>query len=200
MIYTTILACVEKTINSLLPLDPEMEDELAKHNGKMLRLNVNDMRLDVYVRVQKNRVRLSEHYDGEVNATIIGTSTTLLKTYAKGFSVGSGVEVTGDIEFVEDLTRISNQFHIDWEELLSQVVGDLAAHKIHGTVVDVTEWGKDAAERLRQDVSEYVHEEARLAPSREELEDFYVDVSDVRDAVERAEARIKRLHNALQKE
>lgn len=190
MILSTILAGVQGAINRLLPMDAEVLDELSRLSGKCVKMHLSDLSITFYVRIRSSGVSLSQFYDGECDATITGTSVQLLKNYTQGFSVGSGVEVTGDVEFAEQINRLMSKYRIDWEELLSQVVGDIAAHKIHGAVTDLFSWGKDAGQRLTMDVSEFVHEEVRLSPSKEELEDFFGDIATVRDAVERAQARI----------
>lgn len=190
MILTTILAGVEGALNRLLPMDAEVLDELASLSPKCVKIHLSDLDLTFYARIKARRVLLSQHYDDECDATITGSSVQLLKNYTQGFSVGSGVEVTGDVEFAEHLNSLMSKYRIDWEELLAHVVGDIAAHKIHGAVTDLFAWGKDAGQRLTMDVSEFVHEEVRLSPSKEELEDFFADVATVRDAVERAQARM----------
>jgi ubiquinone biosynthesis protein UbiJ len=45
---------------------------------------------------------------------------------------------------------------------------------------------------LRQ-LEEFIHEEARLAPSRLEVEDFYQDVQQLNQRVDRLQARIRQL-------
>lgn len=198
MIYTTIIAGVEQVVNQLLKLDPEVSKQLFQLKGKVLKLTISDLQVDVFIRVRQDYLRLSAHYEGIVDASMKANSLTLLNSYQKGFSIGGGLDIEGDMEFVETFSGLMQKYRIDWEELISKVVGDIAAHKIHGAISDVFNWGKDAVDRVRLDVSDYVHEEARVVPPRTQLEDFYADIALVRDGVERASARVDRLMQSVE--
>lgn len=198
MILTAILAGVEQAINQLLRLDPEVAGELFKLNGKVIQFTFTDVNMDVFVRVHRDRLGLAATFDGDVDAALTGSTVTFLRTYAQGFSVGSGLKISGELDIVETFSEQMQRFHIDWEELLSKVIGDIAAHKVHGTLSGILSWGADSLERARIDTAEYVHEEVRITPSQAELEDFIAEVSVVRDGVERAAARVDRLLNSLE--
>lgn len=199
MILATLLAGCETTVNHLLALDPEVIADLGPLNGQALKLVITDIDLTVYIRVRSHKVALAQHYEGYVDATITGSSVALLKGYFHGFKVGSGVNTYGDLDFIEAMMQLSHKYHLDPEEILAQAVGDITAHKIHSTVKTVGRWASDSIRSLRQDASEYIHEEARLSPSREELNDFYSDIATLRDDVARASARVVRLQDWLAK-
>ena len=50
-----------------------------------------------------------------------------------------------------------------------------------------------------QDLSEYLTEEAKLLPSKQEVEDFYEDTRNLKIDIERLEARVKRAENSHKK-
>lgn len=193
MILTLITASLESAINPLLSLDPEVADEIFLLHGKVLRLDFTDMSLTVYVHIREQSIALTENFEGNPDAVVKGRSSKLLSSYVKGHAVGQGVEVIGDVEFVETFNKLLQKYNIDFEELLSHIVGDAVAYKVHGGFDSVLAWGKDSVRRMGMDLSEYIQEEAKLAPPREELEDFYADIAILRDDVDRAEAKINRL-------
>lgn len=199
MIITTVLAGVEQAVNHLLPLDQEIANALFTLEGKVLKIHLTDLDIQTFVLIRSDCLSLSAHYDGEVDAALSGPSWVLLRSYTEGVRIGSGLSMDGDMVFVERFSELMRQFRIDWEELLSNVVGDIAAHKIHGTISGVVSWGKDALQRVQWDLSDYVHEEVRLVPPRLELEDFYQSIVTLRDGVERVEARINRLQQRQEK-
>lgn len=192
---TAILAGVEQAINPVLRLDPEVAGELFKLHGKVIQFRFTDLGFDVFVRIQRDRLALAPIFGGEPDTRLTGSSLTFLKTYQQGFSVGSDLKIAGELEVAEEFSAQLQRFTIDWEELLSKVMGDIAAHKVHGAVSDLLAWGADSVERARMDTSEYVHEEIRITPPKAELEDFYAEIAKVRDGVERAQARVERLLN-----
>lgn len=195
MIITTVLAGVEQAVNGFLALDQEVANEIFALQGNVLKIQLTDLNIAVFVVIRADRLGLSAHFDGEVDGAILGSSLVLLKSVTQGVSIGSGVSIEGDVTFVERFSSLMRKFRIDWEELLSKVLGDIAANKVHTTLTGALNWGSDALQRVQLDVNEYVHEEARVTPPRLELEAFYQSVAGLRDGVERIEARINRLQH-----
>lgn len=198
MLFTLMVAGVERALNQVLRLDPEVAQALWVHRGQVLKFRFTDLGVSIFLRFDQDRIHLMTHYDGEVSAILSGSCMAFYHSYQQGFVIGRGPTVQGNVDLVQDFSEQLQRFAIDWEELLSLVLGDIAAHQVHTQVTDVWAWAKDAIERARLDTAEYVHEEARWVPTGDELEDFYTEVAWVRDAVERAQARIVRLQRTLE--
>jgi ubiquinone biosynthesis protein UbiJ len=106
------------------------------------------------------------------------------------------VTFTGDAELAAALQYLARHLEWDVEEDLSQVVGDVAAHRIAGGARDFFAWQKEAALRLGQNFAEYLTEEAGVIAAPADVSAFARAVDDLRDAVERLEKRIARLEQA----
>ena len=81
----------------------------------------------------------------------------------------------------------------DWEEELSRLVGDVAAHRLGSVARGLADWGLKAADTLALDAGEFLTEESRQIPTRYELEEFLDAVDTMRNDVDRLEARLDRL-------
>ena len=81
----------------------------------------------------------------------------------------------------------------DWEEQLSHLVGDAAAHQVGNLVRDTLQWGAKSVDTLGRDLTEYLQEESRQLPQRDEVNKFLAAVDVLRNDVERLDARVKRL-------
>ena len=77
--------------------------------------------------------------------------------------------------------------------MLSGIVGDIAAHRVGEVVRDLGRWAVETRDTMQQNVSEYLSEESRAVPTQYEADAFRDDVEQLRDAVDRAEARVARL-------
>jgi ubiquinone biosynthesis protein UbiJ len=108
-----------------------------------------------------------------------------------------GVEATGDMDVAQDFTRLLREADVDWEELLAGRIGDLAAHQLGRMARGFSRWGRETGEHLVRDLGEYLTEEVRMIPTHPELDEFLHAVDALRDDVERASARVSRLHRAL---
>jgi ubiquinone biosynthesis protein UbiJ len=82
---------------------------------------------------------------------------------------------------------------IDWEEHLSRLIGDIAAHRLVSVFNEVINWSTSAASNFTADVGEYLQEESRDVVSGPEMEIFFQQVDRLRDDTERLLARTDRL-------
>ncbi|MEE8042202.1 MAG: hypothetical protein V3T15_05330, partial [Pseudomonadales bacterium] len=131
------------------------------------------------------------------DVTISGPPFTLLRLLGSLESADGvlppDVSVSGELQLVQELTRLAKRANIDWEEPLSKLFGDSVAHEIGRGVRGFISWSRAASETFSSDMGEYLREERRLAPTRLEVDDFATHVDQVRDDVERLGVRIARL-------
>ena len=112
-------------------------------------------------------------------------------------SAFSEILFNGDTEFAATLSTIGRNIEWDVEEDLSNFVGDIAAHRIVGTVKSLGAWQHDATMRLGENMVEYLTEEKRAFITRQALELLALANEKLRDDVARLEARINAKLNRL---
>lgn len=101
------------------------------------------------------------------------------------------VRVEGGAEFATEIAYVLKNLRWDFEEDLSKVVGDIAAHRIAGGLATLVDWQKQAVARLAENLTEYATLEAPLLVPQAEHEAFADDVARLRADVERVEQRIE---------
>ena len=89
------------------------------------------------------------------------------------------------------------RLELDWEAPLVTALGDVAGHQLAELLRAAFTWGRSTSGSLRRQMSEFILEEARLSPPRLELEDFFRDVRELQQRVERLDARTARLRRRL---
>ena len=100
------------------------------------------------------------------------------------------VRIEGDDQTAHRFSEALGGLDIDWEEQLSHITGDIAAHEIGRGLRALAREGKRIGRSSGDNLSEYLTEEARLLPHRFEVDDFLSEVDALRDDVERLAARI----------
>lgn len=100
------------------------------------------------------------------------------------------IHMEGNSGLAQEVGYLAKHFRPDLEELLSRVVGDIAAHRVAGAFRVGSAWALDTAQRFSAAFSEYATEEARWAASHTSLDQFSLDVSQLKDALERLERRV----------
>jgi len=110
---------------------------------------------------------------------------------------GSGIRIEGELGIAETLRTLVTQLDIDLESLIAPVVGGTAAHQANRLTDSVANWLHRSADALQQNTKEYLQEEAQLVPPKVLHHEFSEQVSDLREGVDRAEARLRRLEQRI---
>lgn len=189
-----LLKTISIAINRYLQLDPEAWQQLPNFAGKTVALEDPITHIKLFFVFTVDGIEVKKDFAGVVDTTIVGTPLSLIKFYAQlgqaAQLVKSDVKITGDTYLGEQLRDWLNAMVIDWEDPLSKVVGDVAAHEVVTSVKGLLSWGKNTLTSFQQNITEYLQEEGRYLPTGFELQEFYDDVDVVRDDVERLAARI----------
>jgi ubiquinone biosynthesis protein UbiJ len=107
------------------------------------------------------------------------------------------VQVEGDAAFASALTSVLSGLRWDVEEDLSQIVGDVVAHRLMQAGSGLLAWQSKAASNLTHAVAEYWTEEQPLLVGRGTLREFLQAVDALRDDAERLEKRVERIARSL---
>lgn len=190
------LAALERALNAALALAPATRDELATLANGVFGIRCTTPEVRAYIVPGVDGVRLLAHHEGTSSCTVHGAGSdfvALLGAPDKPAALVNGnLRIEGDSNALMRLARVLSGIEIDWEARLALVVGDVPAHQIGRAVRGSARWGRDAHAAALRHVTEFVHEEARLAPSRIEVEDFGTDIRAL-------EQRATRLENALRR-
>jgi ubiquinone biosynthesis accessory factor UbiJ len=197
MFQSALLLPLELAINGVLALDAASTQRLAKLDGGVLAVHSTQPTMSVYLKVQGNRVHLSAMHEGNATASLHGSAKALagllLRRGATESLHSTTVELRGDTAFVQQLQSLLRDLDIDWEYHLSKVIGDIPTQAAADSMRKAGAELRRTGERLRENVSEYLHEEAGILARADELETFYNDIADLKLRAERLQARIDQL-------
>ncbi|MEW6646141.1 MAG: SCP2 sterol-binding domain-containing protein [Pseudomonadota bacterium] len=190
------LAVLEAAINTALAMDPDTRARLGALEGRVIAVDLQGPEVTIFLLPGADGFRLMGHYEGAPDTRLRGTPLALLRLNRgkAGEGMFSGtVKIEGDVELGQRVQRILGGLDIDWEEHLSRLTGDVLAHQIGNMVRGFLRWGEQAAGNLERDFADYVQEERRDVPPRWEVDEFLTGVDGLRSAVDRLEARLRRL-------
>ena len=191
-----LTAALENALNGYFALDPEAQAQLTALEGKAIALDIVGPDLRLFFLPGAHGLQVLGHYGDAPDTVIRGTPLALARLSLSQDSnrvvLSGDVTVEGDSHAGRVFREALKAVEIDWEELLSKAVGDIAAHEIGKAVRGLGAWARRSAESLRMDLSEYLQEETRDLPTRFEVEDFLNDVDRFRNDVERLAARLAR--------
>lgn len=193
----TLTTLIEIALNRYLNMDPEIKSSIRVMSGRVIRITIRELDAPIIVQIGENRINVLPGWDDAVDSEMLTSAITLMKLGmardAGASALSSGIEMSGDLETGRQFRDLLARVDIDWEEILSQYTGDIIAHKVGNSVRTIANWGRNTADALQKNVTEYLQEESRQLPSQFEIETFLAGVDEIRLATDRAEARITNL-------
>jgi len=190
-------ASLESALNHLLKLDADTPARLARLNGAVVGIELTGPNLCLFLLPGQHDVQVVDEYAGVPAVLVRGTPASFLLLARGAAPEAAGIEMVGDPLVAQSLQQLVRRLHPDWEEELSRLVGDVAAHQLGRAARGLRDWLRQARDTLLTDTAEYLHEESRALPDAGHTGALLDDVDTLRSDVDRLEARIRRLETRL---
>jgi ubiquinone biosynthesis protein UbiJ len=184
----------DRFVNHVLRSAPLAMQRLRRHAGRTVAVAVGPVEAAYTIQTTGEVARAA---GGAARDLEVRISPFLLPRLAAGDEAAyREIEMSGDMELAHEVSSIARVLDWDFEEDLSRVVGDIAAHRIGGGVRAARRWSREAALRMAQGAAEYWTEEQPLIASRVKVEDFLAGVARLRDDLDRLDKRISGLEKS----
>ena len=184
----------EAVINRYLALDPEMLDQLAQFNGKVIKLEMTGINKVFYMLPNARGIHVLTEYEGSADTVLRGTPVSLFKmglvSNTADLLLKGEIEISGDTRLGHQFKNVFSQMDIDWSEPLANLVGDSLAYQIQQSAIKLSRWGKETVKSFSTSFSEYLQEESRDVVTGTELDIFNETVDQLRNDVDRLQARV----------
>lgn len=189
-----LISLLEHALSRYLALDPETLKRLSTLTGKSIKVELTDYPLAFYLFPNTEGIQIKKQYSGTVDAEIRGSLFTFFRIRIADeqttTQLARQLKIKGDVHLAQTLSQIMQNIEIDWEEPISHYTGDIIAHQIGTAARGFKRWIRGSKQSLQKNVTEYLQEESHQLPPREEIEDFFTEVSQLQQALDRLEARL----------
>lgn len=198
-----ITQILEAMGNHLLEFDPNALAKLSKLQGKVFKLELSVINRDVYFAPTDEGIQIKQQWSGDVDIILRGSPLAFTQFGLKQKGVDNQifldkrVSIEGDAELAQDLQKIIRELDIDFEELLSRYVGDIAAHEIGRGARAFREWATGAANSVQLDIQEYMVEESRILAPQWRVTKFNEQADTLRADVDRLDLRVQRIKKLI---
>ncbi len=201
---TFFLKKFSQALNSVLKLDKESQNRLQQLQGKVVTITLLPWDYQFHCTFDEQGVRLQEELHTPSDTLISGTPLQMLgmmvnKTNRQKF-FADDIKIEGSAEIGQAVIHLFDQISIDWQEQLSHLIGDVATHQVDRFANNAKEFLKKLQKSFSQDVDDYIHEEIKIAPSSLTLKNFYTEVDELRETVDRLEAKVASLTSQFEKD
>jgi ubiquinone biosynthesis protein UbiJ len=189
---------VAKILNRNIQESTPARELCLELSGMVAAVRVSNTALAAYFIVDDEAIDVAATSPQDPDVIITGSLITLASLAGQSGTTAirdGSLDISGDAELAGQFQQLLSFARPDIEEKLSGIVGDAAAHRLGELARGFGRWGREARSTMGANIREYLQEESRDAPSRYEVEKFNTDVSKLRDAVDRIEARLNRLQD-----
>ena len=122
---------LEVVIRAALRRDPATLRRLEKLDGKVVEIHLTAPALRLFLFPVVGGLELAGHHDGEADCSLHGGASDFLEVALdEQKTFGAGIRSDGDTQLAMELKRCLQQLDIDWESILGDRIGDLAAHQL----------------------------------------------------------------------
>lgn len=191
----------ESLINGALKYDPATLRKMGELEGKLLLIESTMPPLKLAMETNSQGIMLHSNWQDKADTTVTGSLVSIAGLAANSASQaafsGSGVNVSGDLNFLIEINTLMAELNVDWEAILAAIIGDIPAHLMAEKLRKSAAIAKDAGQRAKSAAAEVAQEELRVTPTSPEFKDFSQQVRGLSSGVERAAARINKSRQIL---
>ena len=205
-----LTAVAEQAINQILALDEDTVVRLGELKGKRLTVFVSPLTTGITLVFsdQIDVITESESFEQVCAAlneasgqccikTTLSTLPELRETGNITRLIRAGkLELEGDIYIAQKVSALFSELDIDWEEHLSAITGDIAAHQIMNAGQTAHKRVQEFFTRTASTMANTLVEEKQLAAHRLAVLHFSDEVDRIKDDVARLEARLRQLEGS----
>lgn len=196
-----IAGIIEIALNRALQLDDHTFKQIIALQGKVIAIELKDFDITFYLAPALDGVQVLTECEAGADTTISGSPFSLLQTALsddrKTLFKGE-VVIDGDMALGQKFQKILDGLEMDWEEPLSKVIGDIAAHQVGEAVRGFAGFAKAALGSLTMSTGEYFQEETKDIVNPVELDRFTNKIDILRADTDRLEAKFAKMRKAIE--
>jgi ubiquinone biosynthesis protein UbiJ len=200
MIKNYALIALQKATHQALSLDAAFPANLESMHARVLKMVIKPLDVSFFIHFTREGLLFLEKYTGPVDATIHSSPLGLIRLSVLPASkvrslFNEDIEISGDVAFGQQVQQFFDALDLDWEGHLAQFTGDAIAYQLGHWVRKGKTFTRRLGVLIQQNVTEYLQEECRAFPPREEVNDFLNDVDELSMHVERLGVHVDMLVN-----
>ncbi len=173
-------------------------EQLAPMNGKVLKLRVTDLDLDVWIICGEDRWWLATESQETADVELSGTLGSLVET-ARSLTqpnaplIFEGLDIRGSVGVLQTMQRTFQAMDLDWEDAITKALGPLPAGMLIQTLRTARSQWITSRDSMRRQTREFLHSEQNTLVTENAFSETEAHITSLNRQIDRLEARIKRL-------
>ena len=173
-------------------------EQLAPMTGKVLKLRVTDLDLDVWIICGEDRWWLATESQETADVELSGTLGSLVET-ARSLTqpnaplIFEGLDIRGSVGVLQTMQRTFQAMDLDWEDAITKALGPLPAGMLIQTLRTARSQWITSRDSMRRQTREFLHSEQNTLVTENAFSETEAHITSLNRQIDRLEARIKRL-------
>ncbi len=195
MQHILLAQALETAVNQVLKLEGDIETLMQPLVGRSLSVEVTDWRFKLLLVGKPQGFHVYVNAENQADVMLSGDLFALLSLVKsdqpQAILSGQKVSVSGDTSVLQAFSLFAKQLNLDWQQALSNIIGDIPAHLLSQPLKRALQYLQQNHQSHYQDLRDYLQQECRLLPCREEVEDFFEDIQQLRQDIDRLALKVE---------
>lgn len=200
LLQQAVFSIAEPLLNKTLSFDALAPRKLAQLENKTFAVVLEDIKLKLSLTTANGYVRLSSNIENP--DTLVQTRSEFLKDLSDAAQLTSLIKqdklvLEGDLNIAQKYSDLFLDNDIDWQEMLSKIVGDGAAYRISQFATAFSQNVKRKLQDMDYTVATGLTDELKVVPDSIEVSNFNNEVDKLSAQVEKLLSRVSALKDKL---
>lgn len=189
---------IEAVIAKALELSPGTQGRLKQLHPLDIELHSTQPSLRVFASIEEDGgIQISNYRETKATVSIEGTwrdfSRLASASDPAATLINGDIKISGDTAPLMQLQAILGELDIDWEAPIVDAIGPVLGHQLAEVIRAILSGSTTAHRRMKRQLSEFILEEGRLSPPKQELDSLFTAIDELVLRTDRIESRIKRI-------
>ncbi|MDI4670086.1 SCP2 sterol-binding domain-containing protein [Pseudoalteromonas shioyasakiensis] len=197
MLANALLSLVERIINQLLQLDPQLQGKLAAIADKQLLIEIRDWQQSILCVYSDEQIHLYSTQERCFDCMISADIDTLLALKDPSMLTQlirqDKLDLQGDLNLAQGFSNAFAELDIDWPEHFSRYIGDAPAQQLWLSIQALKRRGSQTKSKLENTLTTLCQDELAVTIHPLELAEFKQQNRQLKSQVSQLEMRINAL-------
>ena len=197
MLANALLSLVERIINQLLQLDPQLKGKLAAIADKQLLIEIRDWQQSILCVYSDEQIHLYSTQERSFDCMISADIDNLLALKDPSMLTQlirqDKLDLQGDLNLAQGFSNAFAELDIDWPEHFSRYIGDAPAQQLWLSIQALKRRGSQTKSKLENTLTTLCQDELAVTIHPLELAEFKQQNRQLRSQVSQLEMRINAL-------
>ena len=193
-----LVAASEQAISAGMRAADIQPEQLAPMAGKVLKLRVADLDLDVWIICGDERWWLATESQGAADVELSGTLGSLVET-ARSLTqpnaplIFEGLDIRGSVGVLQTMQKTFQAMDLDWEDTVTKALGPIPAGMLIQTLRTARSQWTTSRDSLRRQAREFLRSEQKALVTDDTFAKTEARITSLNRQIDRTEVRMKRL-------